>query len=329
MGPFKVGKTDFKRKLVWILEHSDRPFNIAQVKRYDPPDKCPDTFITSLQKTFERYLSPDDSAFIYLTEVLHPTDQRASCPEMTEAKKSEIRNFLRRNTFKIILKKDVPPNGNILSGRFVLAIKSTVDGQIKFKARFVIGGHRDKMKNMMVHCTITAQPQTVRMVMSIASILDFNAWGSDVRQAYLQSTKGLDRQLYIMDAVPEFELNPDECLLLLRPLYGLCDSGDLRFETMDGHFQQELKLTKARLDTALYALDPVKSLKGLVATYVDDLLHVGKSEMRKVCEESQKKIDMDREQEPPIQFTGQYIRKKHNGYTIDKKPYIEKNHFQF
>ena len=67
-----------------------------------------------------------------MTEILHPTDPRAQCPEMTKAKKEEIRNLLRRNKFKIILKKDVPPDGNILPGRFVFAVKSKIDGEIKF-----------------------------------------------------------------------------------------------------------------------------------------------------------------------------------------------------
>ena len=63
-------------------------------------------------------------------------------PQMDEAKKKEIRNLLQRGTFKIILKEEAPPDAEVLPGRFVRAIKSSLDGKTKYKARYVIGGQR-------------------------------------------------------------------------------------------------------------------------------------------------------------------------------------------
>lgn len=37
IGPFNVTKSDIKRNLVWVSEHSRKPFNITGVKRYYPP----------------------------------------------------------------------------------------------------------------------------------------------------------------------------------------------------------------------------------------------------------------------------------------------------
>lgn len=46
---------------------------------------------------------------------------------------------------------------NSLTEPFDLAIKSNADGKIKFEARCVFGGHRDKLKNYVVHGAQTLQ----------------------------------------------------------------------------------------------------------------------------------------------------------------------------
>lgn len=111
---------------------------------------------------------------------------------MNYAKKSEIRGLLKRGAFKRILKKDVPPDGNVLPGRLVLSIKSLVEGEIKLKARYVIGGHRDKRKDVLIQSTNTTQHQIICILLSIATLLDFDLWGDDVKQAYLQSMKNVN-----------------------------------------------------------------------------------------------------------------------------------------
>ena len=57
-----------------------------------------------------------------------------------------MRNLLMRGTFKVILREGIPDDANVLPGRFVLTIKSTDEDQVKFWARYVIGGHLDKLK---------------------------------------------------------------------------------------------------------------------------------------------------------------------------------------
>lgn len=60
---------------------------------------------------------------------------------MGEAKRKEIKTLLEGGTFKVILREEIPPDGNVLPGRVVPALKSTEDGNIKYKATYVIGGH--------------------------------------------------------------------------------------------------------------------------------------------------------------------------------------------
>ena len=151
-----------------------------------PPEETNRAFFAELLSSLSDFASPPENEF-YLTEVLSTRDPRSYSKQMTEAKRQEISNLLKRGTFKVILKEDVPKDANVLPGRFVLSIKSTEDGETKFKARYVIGGHRDKFKHFMVHSSQTMQPSSVWLLLALASMFRFKVWTADVRQAYLQS----------------------------------------------------------------------------------------------------------------------------------------------
>ena len=157
-------------------------------------------------------------------------------------------------TFNVILREEVPPGGNVIPDRFVLAIKSAEECQINFKAHYVIGGHHDRMEALIVHSVATLQPQSIRHLLALVAIHGFDMWSPDVRPAYLQSAEPLSRELFITKPAPEFELQPQQCLKLLKPVYGLCDSGDLRHKTPDEHHRHDLDMTPFRSDPALYKI---------------------------------------------------------------------------
>ena len=54
---------------------------------------------------------------------------------MKDAISSEVRDLLKRGTFKVLLGEELPDGANALTACFVLAIKSNSDGKIKHKAR--------------------------------------------------------------------------------------------------------------------------------------------------------------------------------------------------
>lgn len=121
----------------------------------------------------------------------------------------------------MIPKEYITPDGNFLPGRLVLAIKSTIDGKIKYKGRYVIRGHRDKLKNMLMHSSCTLQPQSFRLLLTLATISGFDICTADIKQAYFEGSEPLSREVFIKNPAPETGLNLEHFLSLLSLLYGL------------------------------------------------------------------------------------------------------------
>lgn len=79
----------------------------------------------------------------------------------------------------------------------------------RYKAMFVIGGHRDIRKFFMVHSAKTVQPLGIRLLLTNAEMHDFYVCLDDVKQAYTKTEGKLEREVYILDVPPEFELADD------------------------------------------------------------------------------------------------------------------------
>jgi len=151
---------------------------------------------------------------VMITEVIEPHDPRVW--KFDEAKKKEIEGLLKRKTWKIVCREEVPDNANILRGRFILAIKDEGTDREIWKARFVVQGHRDKLKKLLVHDISVARQHSTKILIGIAAIFGFRLFSTDVTQAYLQSAENLKRDIFI-DPPEEFNLKPDELIKLLKP----------------------------------------------------------------------------------------------------------------
>ena len=100
----------------------------------------------------------------------------------------------------------------------------------------------------MVHNSQTLQQSSVRLLLALTELHGFHTWTSDVTQAYIQSAVPLMHEVFIKNPVPEFELDPNQSLQLLRPLYGLCESGDLWYNTLGNNHRNDLGMNPMRSD---------------------------------------------------------------------------------
>lgn len=146
-------------------------------------------------------------------------------------------------------------------------------GTERLKARFVLGGHRDREKKSLIHNSTTLKHQSVRLILALASVFGFDLWSSDVNQAYLQSAEQLKRDIFIRP--DELMLAPDELLQLILPLYGITESGDYWGETLTDHHINDLKMTQTKQDFSLFFKYAASKLIGLSGAFVDDLVRAG------------------------------------------------------
>lgn len=177
----------------------------------------------------------------------------------------------------------------------------------------------------MVHSAQVLQPASIRLLLALAQLKDFEVWSSDVKHAYIQSESNISRDIYIKKATTEFELEPNQCLKLLKPLYGLCESGDLWHQTFADHHKKELGMVPLRSDQALYIWIPGKDLKGLSGCYVDDILRAGDPSFAKHAKKTRTRFEMADDEPLPCTFTGFVISRNDSGaLIIDQREYLKK-----
>jgi hypothetical protein len=133
--------------------------------------------------------------------------------------------------------------------RFVLATYEK-DGEENLKALFVLGRHRDRDTKKLVHSSAVLKQLSVRLLLATAAIMGFEIISSDVTQAYLQSASGLKRKVFVKPNC--IDLKPDELLQIMKPLYGLAESGDYCAQTFIRHHLTDLPMTKATGDFHLF-----------------------------------------------------------------------------
>ena len=177
--PYTVVAVDSSQKMIAVQKEIGMAlerYNVAQMKTFIQPKEVATSFLKTLHRSFSAYSSEPSSLSdlcsllhkfnnitdsdtkalerqhaqgssastsppsIQVTELIHKDDPRASSPAMRKATFEEVQKLMKRDTFKFMLDEELPDGANSLTARFVLAIKSTADGKIKYKAKYVIGG---------------------------------------------------------------------------------------------------------------------------------------------------------------------------------------------
>lgn len=95
-----------------------------------------------------------------------------------------MNGLLKRGAFRIVLKEESGNKPNIVPSCFVLDIRHKGDGTTRYKARFVIGGLRDRDKKNLVHDSGTVLPESVRLLLALGTVLGLRVSVADWTQSY-------------------------------------------------------------------------------------------------------------------------------------------------
>ena len=297
-GPHLVAEANGKELRIHVGDQrGPRPFNIAQVKPA-PIGRRDDT---TASIGYTNHSRPQSN--IMHTETLPAGDPREYL--FDDAKRNELLGLIEKGTFRIVLKEDMEKEGhnlNVILSRFVLTIKEN-DGITKYKARFVLGGHKDRDKNRIVHNSTTLRHSSVRVWMALATIMGFDIWSSDVTQAYLQAGAKLQRKVFTRPNI--LNLAQNELLQVILPLYGLTDSGDYWHETITKFHLNELRMKQLAGDFSFFFRKAANRLISMSGAYVDDILQASlPSDKPKLQKLMQENFDIRLNGQKDFTFTG-------------------------
>jgi hypothetical protein len=161
------------------------------------------------------------------------------------------------------------------------------------------------------------------LLVGLAAIFGFGLFSTDVSQAYLQSADKLMRKVYIKPT-EEFALDENHVLQLLRPLYGLADSGDYWFRTISSHLSNELSMERTSFDSAFFYKVLDEKLGGMCATYVDECLHAGTDQYSKSAEKTELRFQCREREYDNVTFAGVEIKKSEDGFVMNQRSYVNK-----
>ena len=133
-GPHLVASVDGNQVRLYVGEGTGpRAFNIAQLKP---------ALLARLQSMDEMITSDNTGPLrVLYTENLSIQDPRSHSTLFDDAKRNEVVGLIGRGIFRIVLQEELGQNPNVIPCLFVLAIKHSDSGEIKHKARFILGGH--------------------------------------------------------------------------------------------------------------------------------------------------------------------------------------------
>ena len=138
--------------------------------------------------------------------------------------------------------------------------KDTVKHDGKLKARLVADGHLTKEPVVSLG--------SLRMVVFLSQLNDFEIWGADVGNAYLEAYT--DQNLSII-AGPEFKELQGHLLIMIKALHGT-RSGGARWHDRLFDILQELKFKPSKADPDVWMRpEPGGTCYEYIAVYVDDL----------------------------------------------------------
>ncbi|MCP3667284.1 MAG: hypothetical protein GY696_33120 [Gammaproteobacteria bacterium] len=244
-----------------------------QVEKYPGMQEFPKNLKLGIQAPVRKHSANVASSY---TEVEPKTVKQALASENSdkwkEAMDSEYQSLLKNKTWSL---EKLPEGRSTVGSKWCFKIKRDADGKIdRFKARLVAQGYSQEYGiDYAETFSPVARYTSVRMVLSLANQLDWEADQMDVQTAFLNGT--LDEEIFMKQPVGYVEPGKEDFVCKLKKsLYGLKQASRCWNTAMDT-FLRESGYRKSTADSCVYCKVVGDDLI-IIALYVDDLLIVTK-----------------------------------------------------
>ena len=267
-------------------------------------------------------LSPSFLAFttkLSEEEIPNSIHEALAIPRWKDAVLEEMNALKKNQTWDLVsLPKDKHPVGC----RWVFTIKFNSDGSIeRYKARLVARGFTQTYGiDYQETFAPVAKLNTIRVLLSLASNLDWPLYQLDVKNAFLNGD--LEEEVY-MEIPPGFNNEHDagKVCKLKKALYGLKQSPRAWFDRFN-RFVKSLGYVQAQSDHTLFFKHSLNKVSVLIV-YVDDIIVTGDD----VCELSKLKKLLAAEFEVKDlgnlrYFLGMEVARTRNGIAVTQRKYI-------
>ena len=197
-------------------------------------------------------------------------------PKWKEAMEEEHTALAAHRTWKL---EKPPPGANIVGCRWVFRLKQDASGAIvRYRARLVAQGY-SQVPGVDFFDTYApvANLASIRVVLALAARNDFEIHQIDIKSAYLNGEFEKNEVIY-MKLPPGLDLTQDRSLVLrlLRPLYGLRQSGRHWYRKLWQILRDALRMRRCEVDQAVFYRVEGAAVIVIVA-HVDDLTIVTSS----------------------------------------------------
>ena len=277
----------------------------------------------------------------YIRSRLHEADDDNNPPEalvttppagtnFKDARHTELTGLIENGTFTPIPRQSIPTGTRIFGSRFIDEIKRAGTGMRK-KSMLVAQNYQDVGSTRIATKAPTVNRFSQRILLALAPSFDnMQVFTRDITQAYVQSTTYLERPVYI-SAPKELGLEADMVLQVMKPLYGIPESGLHWYLTYLEHHLVELNMDRVKTDPCVLVRRNGQNLEGMVALQVDDSLAMGTASFMSDEEiASSKFICKPRSllTNKPLTFNGLTLTRSTNGkiYATQKEKILRLKH---
>ncbi|KAI0995259.1 hypothetical protein K3495_g12922 [Podosphaera aphanis] len=163
----------------------------------------------------------------------------------------------------------------MFKARLVHEIKGKGTDKPYEKSRLIVMGYNDMEKQQMLTQSPTIQRASQRIILALMPALcrstTLFAWLRDITQAYVQSETPLQRQVIAEIPVQIRHMFPPNTIMtIIKPLYGLAESGTHWWATYFRHHCEKLLMETSTFDPCLLVTTKEAPSFGIVGMQTDD-----------------------------------------------------------